>query len=146
MVGTDTRQIGVSGYEFTDAQNAVIRRLTGMMRLVGVTTSVLGVALVAVGLYLSSLLMARTGGFYSVNAFLGGAWTTGLPGLLFLSIGAATLRASGDFRAITRTSGNDVPLLLDALAALTTSYRAQLWFSLLGAVIAGVFAMSLIRG
>lgn len=135
----------LAAYEFTDAQNGILRRLTWTMRLVGYTTSALGFVLSAIGLWFSWVLARRTPGSHGLTYLVAGSWPAGLPGILFASIGIATLRASGDFNAITRTKGSDLPLLMDALTALTVSYRVQLWFAVLGAIVAAIFAANLVN-
>lgn len=144
-MATTLRDVYVTprGYEFDDIQNQLLARLTRTMRFVGVTTVILGLALFVVGLGISAQVFhgARVG----LLALIAGAWPTGLPGILFLIIGYATLRASADFAAITQTRGKDMLLLMDALQALSESYRTQLWFAAVGICLAGVFVASFFR-
>lgn len=128
-------------YEFSDSQNRVFIDLATAMRMVGLATCALGVTLVLAGTWLWILTPGSSGPLSSV--FLRG-WPFALPGCLFLSIGLPTLHASHNFRAIAETSGDDVALLVDALDALTHSFRTQLWFSALGAVLVAMLAFSVL--
>jgi hypothetical protein len=100
------RQDVTGAYEFTPAQNEVIRGLAWNMRVVGV------VMLVAGGLGLLTGVVSRDVGVL-------------VQGILALVIGGFTLQASGAFRQIVETRGNDIAYLMEALGAIRRLYTLQ---------------------
>lgn len=118
--------IGPPQYEFSDAENALIRDLAGKMHFVGLFGIALGILTIAVGGLILHVGPILTGTFYAVL----GLWTQ---------------RASTAFKSIVDTKGSDVTHLIDALSDLRRLYSLQYWLAVLGLTlaVATIIAVSL---
>lgn len=111
----------VPGYEFTLAQDEVIRALSKKMNFVGYFYIV---ASALVGLAGLSLMF--------VNAWIGLFYMILLtPELL---IGLWTLNAGKSFRLVVDTKGHDIPHLMQALGSLRKLYTLMFWILIIGLV------------
>lgn len=113
---------GPGGYEFTAAENEVIRRcgsrtaVWGWICGVGGALSLALGALVAVAGVLTDQLL---------NAIVAGG-TYGAMGIINIAIAVCFIGAGGRFGRIVRTQGSDVPLLMEALGGLSRAYLIQI--------------------
>jgi len=106
-------------YEFSDAQNKVIKRLTANMFFVGIFVFLLGVFFGVVDIYywVSSDKEGIVKIFVAVVAFV------------CITMGLYTLSSSRSFRRVFVSEGNDVDHLMIAMDKLAT------WFGILTFVI-----------
>lgn len=122
------------GYEFTMAQDDVIRALSKKMKFVGAFYVVVSAIVGLAGL-----------GFMFLNAWIGLFYMVMLtPELL---IGIWTLTAAKSFKLVVDTKGHDVPHLMNALNSLRKLYTMIFWIliiALVFMVIAIVAAIVLI--
>ncbi|MCX6133229.1 MAG: hypothetical protein NTU47_05370 [Ignavibacteriales bacterium] len=128
-------------YEFTPAQNDIIRVLARKMKFVGVFYIIAScfVALAGVVAFFFSPLV---GLFYLVLV---------TPELL---IGIWTIHAAHSFRLVIDTKGRDIPHLMDALTDLRKLYTLMFWLLVAGfvfvllAIAAGIllYTMGIIPG
>jgi hypothetical protein len=117
-------------YEFTPAQDLIIRALAGKMKFVGV--------------------------FYIVASFFVGL--AGLVALFFsppigvlylvllapeLLIGIWTINAAQSFKLVVETQGRDIPHLMSALTALRKLYTFMFWL-LITALVLAVLAVAVV--
>lgn len=117
------------GYEFTDAQNAVVGRLAKRMLWAGIIQIVFG-AMQLVG---NCSVQAGEGKF-SISS------TSGPFYIVIIIVGAMLVSASRSFRRIVTTQGNDIQHLM---AAFTSLSRAAL-VEIISFIIIGIFALLLI--
>ncbi|TAE22018.1 MAG: hypothetical protein EAZ92_16255 [Candidatus Kapaibacterium sp.] len=111
-----------SNYEFSPAQNTLISNLAKRLNFVGIAFIVLGVLQ-------AFLAMVNTTMFGKLTGILGGA--------LLGSLGVFMSRASGSFKFIVETEGQDIEHLMSALASLLSMYTAQFWsLVVLGSLVA----------
>lgn len=111
----------VPGYEFTMAQDEVIRALSKKMNFVGYFYIVASVLVGLAGL-----------GFMFVNAWIGLFYMILLtPELL---IGLWTLNAGKSFRLVVDTKGHDIQYLMQALGSLRKLYTLMFWLLIIGLV------------
>lgn len=115
-------------YEFTPAQDAIIRGLAGKMKFVGIFyivascfTALAGV----IALFFSPLI----GVLYLVVL---------TPELL---IGIWTINAAHSFKLIVETKGRDIPNLMGALSALRKLYTVMFWL-LIAALMLALLAIA----
>jgi hypothetical protein len=108
-------------YEFTIAQDDLIRALSKKMNFVGYFYVV------------ASALVGLAGlGLMFVNAWIGLFYMILLtPELL---IGIWTLTAGKSFRLVVDTKGHDIPHLMSALGALRKLYTLMFWILIIGLV------------
>ena len=122
------------GYEFTMAQDDVIRALSKKMKFVGMFYVVVSAIVGLAGL-----------GFMFLNAWIGLFYMIMLtPELL---IGIWTLTAAKSFKLVVDTKGHDVPHLMNALNSLRKLYTMMFWILIIALafmVIAIVAAIVLI--
>jgi hypothetical protein len=102
----------MSNYEFTPEQNTLISNLAKKLNFVGIAFVVLGV--------LQALLAI-------VNKTMFGKLSGILGGMLLGMIGVFMMRASGSFKFIVETEGQDIDHLMSALASMLSMYTAQFW-------------------
>jgi uncharacterized membrane protein len=109
-------------YEFTSAQDDIIRALAGKMKFVGifyiVASCFVGLAGL-ISLFFSPLISA----FYLVLL---------TPELL---IGIWTINAAQSFKLIVETRGRDIPHLIGALTALRKLYTLMFWLLIVALVL-----------
>jgi hypothetical protein len=108
-------------YEFTPAQDSIIRALSQKMNFVGYFYIVVS-ALVGLGGLALLFVNAFVGLFYMVLL---------TPELL---IGIWTLTAGKSFRAVVDTRGQDIPHLMTALDSLRKLYTLTFWILIIGLV------------
>lgn len=132
-------------YEFTPAQNEQLAALGRKMRVVGF-------GFVALGLL--SLLMAAlmATGIYQVTRHPDAAvqeklkdvqpatlWAAcgiyAVSGLVYLAVGGWTRAAGGSFHRIVSTKGNDIGLLMDAVATLFKKYSLLYTILMTGVIL-----------
>jgi hypothetical protein len=101
-------------YEFTQAQNDVIRPLSRKMKFVGVFYVLASVIVGLAGLI--SLFFAPVIGVVYLVLLT--------PELL---IGVWTINAANSFRLIVDTKGHDIPHLMHALTSLRKLYTLMFW-------------------
>lgn len=108
-------------YEFSLAQDDVIRSLSKKMNFAGLFYVVV------------SALVGLSGlGFMFLNAWIGLFYMIMLtPELL---IGVWTLNAGKSFRLVVDTKGHDIPHLMNALNALRKLYTLTFWILIIGLV------------
>ncbi len=114
-------------YEFTDTENAVVNRLAGRLMAAGIIQIIFG----ALGL---------------VFNFVGGISTgiVGIPGAIALVVvGALFLSASGSFRQIARTQGNDMAHLMQAMDKMASAALVQI-IGYIVAVVLGAIILLLV--
>jgi hypothetical protein len=111
----------VQAYEFTPAQDSIIRALSKKMNFVGYFYIVVSALVGLAGL-----------GLLFINAFLGLFYMVLLtPELL---IGIWTLTAGKSFRMVVDTKGQDIPHLMNALDSLRKLYTLTFWILIIGLV------------
>jgi hypothetical protein len=123
-------------YEFTPDQNDLIGRLARKMRGVGFVYVMLGMGTVAMAglVAVAGLIDSRvnrvppTGLWAAVGVYA-------VSGVVNFFLGAWTFKAGKGFIKITATRGNDVGLLMDALAELHKAYSLVFALMALGAVL-----------
>lgn len=124
----------MSGYELDQAQNRVVARLATRARIWGAVSLLFGVLCVAAGLF----GVSSQGEDPRTLLYL----TAALPQL---SVGLSFLGAGRAFGAVVTTSGNDVPLLLDAIRSLSTGLTVQIAMTVLFVlIVAGGIVVSLV--
>ncbi len=115
-------------YEFTPAQDDIIRALAGKMKFVGifhiVASFIIGLAGL-IALFFSPLV----GALYLVLL---------TPQLL---IGIWTINAAQSFKLVVGTRGRDIPHLMGALTALRKLYTLMFWL-LIAALLIAVLAVA----
>ncbi|MFN8608562.1 MAG: hypothetical protein U0931_13575 [Vulcanimicrobiota bacterium] len=104
-------------YEFSSSENETIGDLSEKMGCVGAFALFQGSLYAGAGLLAFSLLQSRMG-LAALNFLL---WF-GLTGMALLSMGGWMRRSSLYFKTIINTQGQDVPLLMAALAELDKLY------------------------
>jgi hypothetical protein len=114
-------------YEFTFAQDEVIRSLAGKMKFVGVFY-VLASAIVGLAGLASLFFAPVIGVIYMVLL---------TPELL---IGIWTINAANSFRLIVDTRGHDIPHLMHALTSLRKLYNLIFWLLIISFVLIVVAA------
>lgn len=95
-------------YEFSAEENALIKKMTGAMRFVGIFTALFGVLLL-----FTTALNAVGPRAQPANLIVNAA-----QGLVQLLYGVWTLNAAGGFARVVSTQGNDVQHVMDALENL----------------------------
>jgi glycerol uptake facilitator-like aquaporin len=112
-------------FEFGDRENAVFLGLSAKMNFVGLFTVAVGIFIILLGI-------------------LSDHHEPIIPGALYALIGIWTQRASGSFRNIAATRGQDVSHLMLALQDLTKPYSVLFWIcclSLVGSLVAAFFLL-----
>jgi hypothetical protein len=120
------------GYEFTAEQNVTLSGLAARMRFVGAALIVVALLAVAESLTLS---WRGSGGFVGVAI-----------GAILLLIGAWSVRASGQFRAVAASQGADISHLMNAITAIRRLYDVQFWALLVVAVLLSLSLISVMAG
>jgi hypothetical protein len=101
---------GVGSYEFNETENKTVNTLASRLMIAGIMSIAFGV----ISFFGSFLWDVRSG-------ILGapGSIATGVIGIVFLL-------ASGSFKQITRTQGNDMGHLMEALRKMTLAATVQI--------------------
>ncbi len=115
-------------YEFTQAQNDIIRSLSRKMMFVGIFY-VIASGLVGIAGLIALFVMPVVGLVYLILL---------IPELL---IGIWTIHAAHSFRLVVDTRGHDIPHLMGALTSLRKLYTLMFWL-LVVAVIVMVLAVA----
>lgn len=114
-------------YEFSDAQNSQLRRLSSIMVVFGLLSVAWSAAVIWRGYLLRKTLNEMaTNPIYQNSQNLTdvavGALQSFVGALIPLAIGALAITAARSFREIAETKGSDIPNLMDALRSLTRMY------------------------
>lgn len=138
------------GYEFDKDENEVINRLARSQRSVGQTLVVLGIIALGVGLAFGYVFFTRPytepvteetrseQRVYRLRYQFAPAALLTVSGLVLLPLGYWNLRSAHAFRRIVATTGQDIPQLMLALAALGRVYRLTFGLIIAPATIAVV--------
>lgn len=118
-----------AGYEFSQAEDAVIRRLGGRARLYGVMSIVIGLLMMAAGLVVIVVVPGSLG--VPVGAVVAVA------ALQPIVSGGFYAAAGGAFGKVVDTQGNDIPHMMGAITKLTHAVRVEAIVALV-ATIAGL--------
>ncbi len=115
-------------YEFTGAENAVIRSLAGPLRFVGGMSILFGVIYLVAGVRTMVMMTARLGIFPLIE------------GSLFVLVGSWLLPAASALSAVVDTEGSDITNLMFALKKLRNVFMLQaiLWALACGLVVIGI--------
>lgn len=97
-------------FEFSATQERLIASLANLMKIAGGVTVAFGGLLV-----LAMFQDPRQ------------ALVLGIQSTLMIAIGWLTFAAGGYFDRVATTRGEDIPLLMEALARLRTAYMIQVW-------------------
>jgi hypothetical protein len=111
-------------YEFSAPQNIVISGLSSFMKIFGIICIIGGVLMV-----LGSFMVAK------------GLSSDQLQGVFVIILGVLQYRASGAFRAVVTTHGDDIHHLMNALGILKNIYKIQVVLILVVFVLAVVLAV-----
>jgi hypothetical protein len=108
-------------YEFSEAQNASIRKLSSWMSIFGVVSIVWAAVLMwrATALHASYRTMAAMDlyrGSTNISEVSTGAISAFTLSLFPLVLGGLMIAGAASFRKIVTTQGSDIPLLIEALS------------------------------
>ena len=109
-----------SQYEFTVDQNKLFAVMAKKTRIISYLFFGFAILLV-IGFVLSLKKIETSNMIFDVILFF-----------VFAAIGTYNLKVSTEFEKIVKTEGNDIALLMGAIASLKTFYTVQIW--LFGAV------------
>jgi hypothetical protein len=121
----------MTDFEFTEQQNSIFLKLAKSMRGFGVASVIIGGTLIASGLAL---------GAEGNETFL--ATARAVQGVAAILVGIIWWTSSTSFQIITKTSGNDIPHLMEAIKFLSTGFAFILAFALLRVCMQGAIAAS----
>ena len=120
------------GYEFTPEQNVTLNRLAARMRFVG--GALIVVAFLAAG---ESLVLAWQGSGMGVGLAIGA---------ILLLIGVWSMRAGGQFRAVTASRGDDISHLMAAITEIRKLYDLQFWALLVVVILLSLSLIGMMAG
>jgi hypothetical protein len=112
-------------YEFTEEQNLSLKKLTSQMNFVGVFTLVLGVFLVALGIYYTMATSKTI--ILAIFVFV--------MALVIIVMGVYTMGSAKSFKLVIKTEGDDINNLMRALDKMTT------WFGIVSLMIVVTIAI-----
>jgi hypothetical protein len=109
------------GYEFSEAENAVIAKTAGRAKLWGIISIVVG-----------SLYTLSTCGAFASPTFL-----TNLPsGVIGIVVGIFFVSVGNALNAVVQTQGNDIQHIMEALQKMGTAFLVQIITTLVGVGLA----------
>jgi hypothetical protein len=118
--GASPESVGMREFEFDEAQNSVMVRLSSTMRFVGLV-NLIGAVLYGFSGIMRLWMSVTQPSAANVATFL----VVGSVSALFYFTGRWTTHAAGSFKHIATTAGSDISNLMTALADLLKLYRLQ---------------------
>ena len=141
-----------ASYEFNDAENVTIAstarfaRMWGIISLAtGVLTLIIGVLLVVLFAAATTLATASTSGPTAMKpAMIVAIGASLIPSSLVSIIGGIFyLRSGASLQRVVETQGNDIPLLVDAVRALSRAFMIEAIAMMVGFVIGLVIGIAM---
>jgi hypothetical protein len=122
--------MGGAPYEFNEIQNATIGDTARYARLWGIISLVSGVLVLVSGILLTAMFMgaaAVSGGSPMLKpALLAAIGISLIPTSLVSILGGIFYMSSGaSLQRVVETQGNDIPLLMDAVRALSRAFMIE---------------------
>lgn len=118
----------MSGYEFTEQQNAVFLKLANSMRAFGVISVIIG------GFLVQSAISLGLGGDSII------ALTRGGQGVFALLVGIIWWTSSSGFQSVTNSEGSDIHHLMEGIKTLSTGFLFIMFFAMLRILLQGITA------